>query len=151
MKFRLALCLLASLTCLGGCTSLTSVLKLGSRSAAAAESLPLNPALKYLRVTVGGSVALLVLGYVDPDPQGDIETWYSAKGEVIRLQHGRIVGTVGLTTDWRDVRFSGIPKWEDLPESGFEYQTERDEMPGYRMGIREHLSLAHISTPTNTQ
>ncbi|MBK9624914.1 MAG: YjbF family lipoprotein [Rhodocyclaceae bacterium] len=151
MNFRRALCLLALLACISGCTSLTSVLKLGSRSEAAAESLPLNSELKYLRVSVAGSVALLVLGYVDTDPQGDIETWYSAKGEVIKLQRGRIIGTIGLTTDWREVRSSAIPKWGDLPATGFEYQRERDEMPGYRMGVRERITLARISAPTNSR
>ena len=151
MNFRRALCLLALLACIGGCSSLTSVLKLGSRSEAAAESLALNPALKYLRVTVAGNVALLVLGYVDADPQGDIQTWYSAKGEVIKLQRGRIVGTVGLTTDWRDVRYSAVPGWGNLPETGFEYQRERDEMPGYRMGIRERITVARVAAPSNSQ
>jgi hypothetical protein len=93
----------------------------------------------------------LVLGYVDTDPQGDIETWYSAKGEVIKLQRGRIIGTIGLTTDWREVRSSAIPKWGDLPATGFEYQRERDEMPGYRMGVRERITLARISAPTNSR
>lgn len=151
MNFRRALCLLASLACFSGCASVTSIVQLGSRSEAAAQSLPLNPALKYLRVTVAGSVALLVLGYVDTDPQGDIETWYSAKGEVIKLQRGRIIGTIGLTTDWRDVRYSAIPRWGDLPAAGFEYQRERDEMPGYRMSVRERIALARISAPTSTQ
>lgn len=149
MIFRLALCLLT--VCASACTSLSSVLLLGSRNEAAVDTASLDPALKYLRVFVDGRVALLVLGYVDAHPHGNVETWYSAKGEVIKLQRGRIVGTVGLSTDWRDVRQSAPPSWRDLTKKPLEYQRERDEMPGYRMGIVEQITIRPIPAPIKSQ
>ena len=50
-------------------------------------------------------VAFLVLGYVDTSSDGPVEVWYSGSGEVVRMRHGRVVGTTGLSTDWRAVRF----------------------------------------------
>ena len=103
----------------------------------------LNPAYRYLRIEVDGrSPALLVLGYVDPHPQGDIEVWYSAKQELVKLQNGRIVGTAGLEVDWRAVRFpSAPPAWTELNPVGNAYQRLRDEMPGYRYAVGERMEI----------
>ena len=68
------------------------------------DDLRLDANLRYLRITVGSRVLLMVLGYIEPDPAGPIDTWYSQEGEVIRLQNGRIAATSGLTTAWRAVR-----------------------------------------------
>ncbi len=101
----------------------------------------LNPNLSYLRVDIiGRQSALLVLGYVDPDPQGDIEVWYSAEREVIKTQNGRIVATFGLETDWRAVRFSPSPAlWDDTGPEPRIFERIRDEMPGYRFGLSERV------------
>lgn len=117
-----------------------------------ADDIPLNPNLRYLRVTVRGRVVLMVLGYVDPAPEGAIETWYSAEGEVIRLQSGRIVSTAGLETDWRAVRTISLPPWQDLlVKPTAEYRRERDEMPGYRFGIVESITIYPVRTPFNAR
>ncbi len=103
----------------------------------------LNPAYRYLRVQAQGQpAALMVLGYVDPDPLGDIQVWYSSQREVIKLQNGRIVSTTALKTNWRAVRFSVVPPaWSDvLPEGSF-YSRLRDEMPGHRYGLSDRLHL----------
>jgi hypothetical protein len=109
-----------------------------------------NPLYRYLRVeVVGRAPALLVLGYVDPHPQGEIEVWYSAQREVIKTQNGRIVGTSGLELDWRAVRFpSPLPAWtEVLPQGGI-YQRLRDEMPGHRYAITDQIELKPwVGTP----
>ena len=68
-----------------------------------ADRARLNPDFRYLRVTIGRHVALLALGNVDSDPRGPVEVWYSAEREVLRFQNGRLVGSVGLTTEWRNV------------------------------------------------
>lgn len=132
------------------------------------DDIKLNPKLRYLRVTVRGRVALMVLGYVEPSAEGGIDTWYSAEGEVIRLQNGRIVGTAGLETDWRAVRNFSLPAWKDLT-GGAErdyslsprkdtaggaavvYRRERDEMPGYRFGIVQTVSLYPVPVPSNSR
>ena len=103
----------------------------------------LNPNYRYLRIEVGGRApALLVLGYIDAHPQGDIEVWYSAKQEVIKTQNGRIFGTMGLEVDWRSVRFlSNPPVWTAVPLQGSVYQRLRDEMPGYRYAIADRVEL----------
>lgn len=103
----------------------------------------LNPDYRYLRVEVQGRPPILmVLGYVDPNPNGDIEVWYSAKREVIKTQDGRIVATFGLETDWRVVRFHPAPlHWADEPSNGREFERTRDEMPGYRYSISEQMEI----------
>jgi hypothetical protein len=85
---------------------------------------------------------MLVLGYVDPHPQGDIEVWYSSQQEVLRIQNGRIVGTAGLTTDWTSVRFpADPPPWSAVSAQGAAYQRVRDEMPGYKFNLLDNLQL----------
>lgn len=116
--------------------------KLGFTNAANLPAKP-NPLYRYLRIEVEGRApALLVLGYVDVHTQGDIEVWYSAKKEVIKIQNGRIVGTTGLEVDWRAVRFpSAPPAWTEVPLQGRVYQRIRDEMPGHRYAISDRLEL----------
>jgi hypothetical protein len=109
----------------------------------------LNPQFLYLRVTIGGQVALLVLGYYDPHPQGRIEVWYSAQREVLRIQNGRIAGVTGLATEWRSVSVPAMPSWTALAQSDahFSWTRVRDVMPGYRFGVRDALSLRRIPPP----
>lgn len=104
---------------------------------------PLNSAFRYLRIeATGGRSALLVLGYIDPHPKGDIEVWYSADKEVVKLQNGRIVGTAGLPVDWRNVHFSNTPPgWEDVKLAPQTVLRSRDEAPGYRYGIADQLTV----------
>jgi hypothetical protein len=110
-------------------------------------SSTLNPSFRHLRVNVPGvSPALLVLGYVDHDPQGDIEVWYSAKREVIKTQNGRIVGASGLDVEWRSVRFTTAPPaWDGLTQASYTFTRVRDEMPGYRYGIADQLILSRVA------
>jgi hypothetical protein len=116
--------------------------KFGSGDESVQTAKP-NPRYRYLRIEVEGRApALLVLGYIDAHPQGDIEVWYSAKREVIKTQNGRIVGTTGLELDWRAVRFpSAPPAWADARSQGHVYQRLRDEMPGHRYAISDRLEL----------
>jgi hypothetical protein len=113
------------------------------------DSARLNPNFRYLRVTVGGRVVLLALGYVDSHPQGPIEVWYSAEREVLRLQNGRLVGAVGLTTEWRDVSVPELPSWSAVARSDqtLRWTRTRDVMPGYRFGVKDALSLRLVPEP----
>ncbi|HEY8908320.1 MAG TPA: YjbF family lipoprotein [Rhodoferax sp.] len=110
------------------------------------QTATLNPAYIYLRIqAAGGSPALLVLGYVDSHPQGDIEVWYSAEKEVIKTQNGRIVGTSGLEVDWRSVRFTTAPPaWDGLTPASYTLTRVRDEMPGYRYDISDQVTLTRV-------
>lgn len=134
--------------CATGSTPLADVLsavvsdQFGS-GAESALNIKLNPAYRYLRVEVDGRApALLVLGYVDAHPQGDIEVWYSAKREVIKIQNGRIVGTTGLEVDWRTVRFPiAPPSWTNTLAQEGSYERSRDEMPGHRYAITDQIQL----------
>lgn len=112
----------------------------------------LNPNFRYLRTTVNGRVVLLALGYVDADPGGPVEVWYSADREVIRLQNGRVVGAVGFSPEWREVVMRGTPDWMEMIGSGkpLEWVRVRDVMPGYRSGIVDKLASRQISTVYNT-
>lgn len=116
-------------------------------SADAALTAKLNPAYRYIRVQAQGQPpALMVLGYVDPDPLGDIEVWYSSRREVIKLQNGRIVSTTGLETNWRAVRFSAAPPtWSSVPAEGGFYNRLRDEMPGHRYALSDRLHLKPLA------
>ncbi len=152
MLHRLApyLILLCVAACTSGNIGLSTISEITDNGEAAVDSRTLDPSLEYLRVVTQGRVILLVLGYVDRDPQGNVESWYSAKGEVIKLQRGRIVGTVGLATDWRAVRLPSIPRWAELPVDGFDYTRERDEMPGYRFGIRDRVRVRQTKAPDDS-
>ena len=116
---------------------------------AAAPEPTFNPNYRYLRVVVGGQTVYMVLGYIDKRSEGAVEVWYSNAGEVVRLLDGRLVGTTGLTTDWREVRFSRLPAWADAANASQPraYQRERDMMPGYRFGIRDDIVQTPIAVP----
>jgi len=116
------------------------------------DTAQLNPNFRYLRVTIGGRVVLLALGYLDSHRQGTIEVWYSAEREVVRLQNGRVVGAVGLTTEWRNVVLPDLPEWSKLASTAepFHWARTRDVMPGYRYGLRDSLSLRSVPVPGKT-
>ena len=61
------------------------------------DKITLNPNLSYLRVTVGGDRAvLMVLGYLEPTPSGPIETWYSSEGEVLLCDAADYKDAIGV-------------------------------------------------------
>ena len=113
------------------------------------DDAKLNPNFRYLRVTIGGRVVLLALGYLDPHPQGTVEVWYSAEREVVRLQNGRLVGATGATTEWRNVVLPDLPDWSKLASGAtpFRWSRTRDVMPGYVYGVRDALTLSIIPPP----
>ena len=113
------------------------------------DSARLNPNFRYLRVTIGGRVVFLALGNVDSHPQGPVEVWYSAQREVIRIQNGRVVGAVGLTTEWRNVSLLEMPSWSVVAraQQPVQWVRIRDVMPGYRFGVRDALVLRVIPLP----
>ncbi len=113
----------------------------------------LNPNFRYLRVTVDGRVALLALGNEDGHPQGPIEVWFSAQREVLRFQNGRLVGAVGLTTEWRSVSLPELPSWSAVARAAqpVRWTRLRDVMPGYSFGVRDTLVLRVTSPPKKSQ
>jgi len=116
------------------------------------DSFILNPNLRYLRITVQDRSILMVRGYTEQHTAGIIDVWYSSKGEVLRLQNGRIIGTAGLETDWLNVSYSSLPSWQTLANvSSAIYYLERDQMPGYRFGIKESLAIYRTPPPTNSK
>ena len=111
------------------------------------ETVVLDPAYRYMRVTVGKQHIYLVLASRDRTPQGFLDTWYSGEGEVIKLISGRIVSTYGLPTDWRAVRTANIPSWKSVLKSPRVYKRERDVMPGYHYGIQDRIITKAIMPP----
>lgn len=105
-----------------------------------------NPAYRYLRVELKGfPPAMLVLGYVDAHPQGPVEVWYSAQGEVLKVQNGRIVATAGLPLDWVSVQFTPAPPpWADVAVQGVAFSRVRSELPSYRFGVAEHVQVKPV-------
>jgi hypothetical protein len=156
------------LACLAGCGSInankTQVLTDSAKEVfgwSERNAIPsqLPPQFVYLKVEVQGRApALFVLGYVDADPLGDIEVWYSAVRETLKLQNGRIVGTTGLDADWRQVSYPKPPApWSaaisfmsstvSSAASVSPYERLRDVMPGYHMGIRETVQWTPGTPP----
>lgn len=113
----------------------------------------LNPDFRYLRVVVDGRVVFLALGNEDKDARGSIEVWYSAEREVLRFQDGRLVGAVGLNTEWRSVSLPVLPSWPALAraENPTRWTRIRDVMPGYRFGVQDALVLRRIAAPGKSE
>lgn len=149
---RLNIALLLSLV-LTGCTPGTSGILDSARFTAAnltssSNSSPsLQSGTRYLRVSIdGGRVVFLALGYIEGE-RGEVEVWYSAEGEVLKLSGGRIISTVGLPVDWRRVTFSRLPAWTEIGKMPHTFERERDVMPGYRLNVRETLEIREIFPP----
>lgn len=140
---------------LAGCQSsgVMQTLQTAVRGAVAPQSSALNPAFAYLRVTTGKRTAFLALGYVEPHLQGPVEVWYSAEREMIRLQHGRLIGAAGTLTEWREVRMPVLPSWRALADRGgvYSWQRTRDVMPGYQFNVVDTLQLRVIAPPLRHQ
>lgn len=111
----------------------------------------LNPGIRYLRVEINDRVVLLALGYLDAHPLGIIEVWYSAKGEVLRLQNGHVVGLTGADIEWREARLSTLPVWPANTATPSHYTRTRDIMPGYRFGVVDRLSLRAVDAPARSR
>ncbi|WP_027730617.1 YjbF family lipoprotein [Variovorax paradoxus] len=122
-----------------------------NNNASPSDSHTFRPEFSYLRATFEGRTVFLVLGYVDPHPEGPTEVWYSGSGETVRLRNGRLVATAGLTTDWRAVRLANTPAWaKATTTTTTRFQRERDLMPGYRSGIRDDIEQRPIEPPTDS-
>jgi len=148
-------CLLATFFLgVGGCSSGTSAMLDSARLLYGGEQIAqpnFNPSFRYLRTNVNGRVLFMVLGYIDQRSEGPVEVWYSGSGEVVRLLNGQLVGTTGLSLDWRDVRLANPPAWQAHTSSPTQtYVRERDLMPGYRFGIRDDIARMPITAPTDS-
>ena len=143
-------CLLSG--CAASMEAVVGTLRTAVRGEPGADAARLNPNFRYLRATVGSRVAFLALGNVESDPRGPVEVWYSAQKEVLRLQNGRLVGVVGLTTEWRAVALPDLPAWSAVARSGepVRWIRTRDLMPGYRYGVRDTLVLRAVAPPERT-
>jgi len=110
----------------------------------------LNPALSYLRVMVGGSEALLVLGYVDPSAHGPVQVWYSGDSNVLRLSAGRLVGaSIKGVVDWSGVAFEHLPDWQVVGARA-DFVRRRDVSPGYRHGLRDEMRIERVAPPDDS-
>ena len=138
-------------SCTSGTSAIVRSLELASNGGVQETAAPTTPGISYIRILSEGHSAYLALGYVEPWPAGDTEIWYSAKGEVLRLRNGRIVGTTGLSTDWREVRLPKLPPWSRIGNAPLQYQRSRDEMPDYRFNITETLSVRAVLPPKTSQ
>jgi hypothetical protein len=145
----------AALLALSGCTggmgavvqSLREVLPGSSR----ADTAKLDPKFEYLRVTRGKQVAMLYRGTAEQSPAGRIDLYYSGLGEILRIQNGRIVGALGLTTEWRRVDVLA-PQWRAAAAeaAGVRVIRTRDVMPGYVSDLREELVLRRVAVPSSS-
>lgn len=151
--------LLISLFAITGCiqTPITQTVAeaFGKGKSSNVDVIKLNPNLNYLRVTVRNRSVLTVLGYLENTPQGNLETWYSSEGEVLKLLNGRVVSTNGLELDWRNVRHEPLPNWAEVyalnsKASSFEFKRYYDSTPSYRFGISETVQIYGIDAPNNS-
>lgn len=117
---------------------------------AAAPEPRLNPAFRYLRVVVDGRTAYLALGNME-GADGRTEVWYSGDRAVLRLHDGRVAGASGLVTEWRRVEQPDAPDWRSARHGGaLHWLRIRDVMPGYRIGLRDSMSLTRIDAPDDS-
>lgn len=150
-RFVIGLALLPLLASCGH-TPVTRTVAAAFAGSEEVDTARLDPNLRYLRVTVGGRTALMVLGYAEPAIEGEIQTWYSSAGELLKIQNGRIIATAGLETDWRSVRYVAVPAWGAVTRSQpVKFQRIRDEMPGYRFNIANTLLISPIAPPTDSR
>lgn len=84
------------------------------------EAVPRNPAYQYMQVEVPGAASLTVLGYQYPN----LQVWYTAKGEVVRLKGNRLLDTTGLNVNLANVQYAAGGQAQqtnmkfDVPELG---------------------------------
>ncbi len=121
---KLYLLVLFSLTInfLHGCSSQTDAawktMQMGFRNEAAQiEKAHLKNDLTYLRANINGLEVLLVKGYVDSSLQGPVDVWYSSDGSVMRIQHGRYLGSIGFDQNWHEVSRNDAPNLDMLLNS----------------------------------
>lgn len=141
--------LLVSLT---GCTSRSGVLGealsgLWSYGSAGAPTAALDLRYRYMRVQLNDQKAGIVsLAFIDKDPSGDIETWFSGGREVVKTQNGRIIGTAGLKVDWTRVVYPvAPPAWDSVQSAAIKYIREYDTVPGYAFGVKVEVSVQALS------
>ena len=129
--------------------ALVQTVRAAASGGPAADMSLLDPRFSYLRITVGKRVAFLALGFFDSDRHGQVEVWYSGQKEAIRLQDGRVIGAVGLATEWRGVMLPDLPSWSVIAQSKepLSWVRVRDVMPGYRFDLRDGLVLRQIPPP----
>lgn len=117
-------------------------------------AVTLIPGFRYLRVVSGKRVNYLVLGYADlmssDAGREEVEVWYSARRETLRLLDGHLVGAVGLPAEWLDARFESRPKWAMVGSERTEFLRERDVMPGHRFRIRDKVAIVRTQAPAET-
>ena len=150
--FRLAFLASATIFGLTGCTpglgAAVASLRQVVAPASGADETKLDPNFAYLRVTRGKHVGLLWRGSMEQSPDGPIEVYYSGTGEVVRLRDGRLMGVLGLETEWRYVA-DPAPGWAEVVNSrgAAAFIRIRDVMPGYRSGVRDELVLRPVAAP----
>ena len=112
---------------------------------------PLDPKFAYLRVTRDSHVGLLWRGSVERSAEGPVEVYYGSGGEIVRLREGRVVGALGLNTEWRRVEVASTD-WAVIASAGkpASLVRVRDVMPGYRAGVRDELRLRVIPAPARS-
>jgi len=68
------------------------------------------------------------------------------------LRNGRLAGAVGLTTEWRNVTLGDSPSWSAAAHShsAMHWTRFRDVMPGYRVGVKDELSLRVVDAPRDS-
>ena len=151
-RILLAAAALAALVgCTGGMGAAVQSLREILPKAGGAESGALDPRFEYLRVTRGRHVALLWRGSVEQSKSGRVDVYYSSAGEVVRLQNGRIVGALGLATEWRRVEIEA-PSWAAAAAAPAAARVVRvrDIMPGYVTDARELLELRRTAAPSRS-
>ncbi len=157
MKIRALTAVVSLVAALAACSAGTDAMVRTLQSAVGRDGgiagVRLNPDFRYLRIAVGGRVALLVLGSEDSHPQGPIQVWFSAQREVLRFQNGRMVGAVGLTTEWRAVSLPELQSWSAIAraEPPARWTRVREVMPGYRFGVKDSLVVRGTRAPMKSE
>jgi hypothetical protein len=145
-------CLMVT-SCTSTNTSALSGLKQVLGFSSSIDNVKLNPAYRYLRISISGRVSYVALGDIDKNPESTIEVYYGGGGEVLRFQHGRLAGATGLVAEWRNVFMQGVPSWTNvaMTESGIAWRRVRDVMPAYRHNLEEQVLTRRTPSPRKSE
>jgi hypothetical protein len=105
------------------------------------------PGLRYLKVETPGALTYMVLGDIEPGDPYDVEVWYGASRQVLKLRNGRVVKTAGLPVNWTSSALEGEPSWIQASGQPAQFVRVRDVMPGYRYSVQETVVLRRTEPP----
>jgi hypothetical protein len=104
-----------------------------------AQSITLDPQLRYLKVAINEHEVLMVEAYrSDSD-----SVWVSSDLAILKTRNGYLTDLEGFRINWQEVRGLNLVTAAQLAKPTA-YTRVRNEMPGYRYQIRESVLVSPL-------